>query len=214
VSAAVPLAEREAAQRVAAHVGVAHEEVRTQEFKNPLYLANSGDRCYHCRVEMFEALARLGCERGFPVVVYGAIVDDLGEHRPGMAAADRLGVRAPLLEAGLGKPEVRAIARELGLPVSEKPAAACLSSRIPVGTPVTVERLERIERAEAALARLGFVQFRVRHHGDVARLELDPEGDRRMDDPRVRGQVVAAVKSAGFRFVALDLEGYRAGSLV
>lgn len=212
-SAAVPTAERRAATRVAAFVGVSHHEVETRELENPDYRGNTGDRCYHCRVEMFETLRRIARDRGFGTVAYGAIVDDLGDDRPGMAAAERLGVKAPLLEAGLTKRDVRAIARRLGLPVSAKPAAACLASRIPVGTPVTDERLAQVERAEIALARLGFRQFRVRHHGEVARLELDAEGNRRLHDPELRRRLVADVRAAGFRFVTVDLEGYRSGSL-
>ena len=212
-SAAVPHAERRAASRVAAFVGVEHHEVETRELENPEYRVNTGDRCYHCRVEMFETLRRIASERGYRTVAYGAIVDDLGDDRPGMAAAERFGVRAPLLEAGLTKRDVRAIAHDLRLPVSDKPAAACLASRIPVGTPVTPERLAQVERAELAVAGLGFRQFRVRHHGDVARLELDAEGDRRLHDVELRRRLVAAVRAAGFRFVTVDLEGYRSGSL-
>jgi len=212
-SAAVPLAERQTAAGVAAHLGVEHREVETQELKNPDYRANAGDRCYHCRVEMFACLGGIARSGGYDAVVYGAIADDLEDDRPGMLAADELGVRAPLLEAGWTKEDVRAFAADRGLPVSAKPAAACLGSRIPVGTPVTEARLARVERAESALARLGFHQFRVRYHGDIARLELDPEGDRRLRDPVLRRQVVEAVRGAGFRFVALDLEGYRGGSL-
>jgi uncharacterized protein len=212
-SAAVPHAERRSASRVAAFVGVDHHEVETRELENPEYRGNTGDRCYHCRSEMFETLRRIADDRGYGTVAYGAIVDDLGDDRPGMAAAERFGVRAPLLEAGLTKRDVRAIARDLRLPVSDKPAAACLASRIPVGTPVTPERLMQVERAELAVAGLGFRQFRVRHHGDVARLELDAEGDRRLHDVELRRRLVAAVRAAGFRFVTVDLEGYRSGSL-
>jgi len=130
-----------------------------------------------------------------------------------MAAAEQLGVRAPLLEAGLTKRDVRAIARRMGLPVSDKPAAACLASRIPLGTEVTEERLSQVDRAEIGLAALGFRQFRVRHHGAIARLELDAEGNRRLQDPELRRRLVAAVRAAGFRFVTVDLEGFRSGSL-
>jgi len=212
-SAAVPTAERLAATRVAAFLGMNHHEVETRELENQEYRANTGNRCYHCRVAMLETLQRIARERGYGSVAYGAIVDDLGDDRPGMAAAERLGVKAPLLEAGLTKRDVRAIARGLGLPVSDKPAAACVGSRIPVGTPVTEERLAQVERAEIAVARLGFHQFRVRHHGDVARLELDAEGDRRLQDLELRRRLVADVRAAGFRFVTVDLQGYRTGSL-
>ena len=212
-SASVPIAERQAARQVAAFIGIDHHEVETHELENAEYRKNTGNRCYHCRTEMFESLRGIARERGFGTVAYGAIVDDLGDDRPGMAAAERLGIRAPLLEAGLTKKDVRAIARDLGLPVSDKPAAACLASRIPIGTPVTHERLSQVDRAELALARLGFRQFRVRHHGEVARLELDAEGNRRLHDNELRRRLVAAVRAAGFRFVAVDLEGYRSGSL-
>jgi uncharacterized protein len=211
-SAAVAASERREAERVAEHLGVEHREVETRELEDPNYRANAGDRCYHCRVEMFEKLREIALHEGYDAVVYGAIVDDLGDVRPGMQAARERGVRAPLLEAGLTKDDVRAVAARWALPVAAKPAAACLASRIPVGTPVTAERLARVEFAEAALARRGFRQFRVRHHGDVARLELDADGHRRMRDAALRRQVVEDVRSAGFRFVALDLEGYRSGS--
>lgn len=212
-SPSVPREERASARRVAEHVGVDHEEVETHELEKPEYRVNTGDRCYHCRLEMFDHLIEIARARGFDTVSYGAIVDDLGDDRPGMRAAQERGIRAPLLEAGLTKRDVRSLARSLGLPVSEKPAAACLASRIPVGTPVTVERLRRVELAERAVARLGFRQFRVRHHGEVARLEVDADGDRLLRDPERRRLVVEAVRAAGFRFVAVDLEGYRSGGL-
>ncbi len=213
VSPAVPASERRAAGQVAGFVGVAHLEVETHELSRPEYRRNSGDRCYHCRIEMFETLWSIARRRGYDTLAYGAIVDDIGDDRPGMAAADGLGVRAPLLEAGLNKRDVRTIANNLKLPVADKPAAACLASRIPVGTTVTPERLARVERAEEALARLGLVQFRVRHHGEVARLELDAHGERLLRDPSGRQRIVDAVRDAGFRFVTVDLEGYRAGGL-
>ncbi|NIM01026.1 MAG: ATP-dependent sacrificial sulfur transferase LarE [Acidobacteria bacterium] len=212
-SAAVPAEERASARRVAAHVGVDHDEVETRELENPEYRGNTGDRCYHCRIEMFDHLIGIARARGFDTVSYGAIVDDLGDDRPGMRAAEEYGIRAPLIEAGLTKLDVRALARDLGLPVSDKPATACLASRIPVGTPVTAERLAQVERAERAVARLGFRQFRVRHHGDVARLELDENGSHLLRDDRLRQRLIEEVRAAGFRFVAVDLEGYRSGSL-
>jgi len=212
-SAAVPIAERVAARNVARFVGIDHHEVETSELENLEYRENTGRRCYHCRVEMFRTLRRIANERNFGTVAYGAIVDDLGDDRPGMQAAEQLGIRAPLIEAGFNKREVRAIAHDLGLPVSDKPAAACLASRIPVGTEVTQERLSQVEVAEIAVGRLGFRQFRVRHHGDVARLEFDAEGNRLLADPELRRRLAADVRAAGFRFVTVDLEGYRSGSL-
>ncbi len=213
VSPAVPDGEVEDARSVAAELGARHVVVETHEMQREAYRANAGDRCFHCRTELFEVLGRLAGSHGLEHVAYGAIKDDAADFRPGMRAADRLGALAPLLEADLDKADVRRLARQAGLSVREKPAAACLGSRIPIGVPVTPERLARVGRAEEALRRLGFRQFRVRHHGEVARLELDPDGDARLADPEVRAAVVSAVRQAGYRFVTLDLEGYRTGSL-
>lgn len=212
-SAAVPASDVEDARRVARQLGAPHEIVETRELERSEYAANAGDRCYHCRAELFGKLRSLAAERGFETVAYGAIPDDLCDDRPGMEAARRLGVRAPLLEAGLDKRDIRALAARAGLPVADKPPSACLASRIPVGTEVTRERLEQVGHAEAALKDQGFRQVRVRHHGEIARLELDEEGIRALADPSLRRRVVAAVRGAGFRFVALDLEGYRQASL-
>jgi uncharacterized protein len=213
ISGSLPSGELEEARAIATSLGVAHETVVTREMERAGYRANTGDRCFHCRSELFGVLQRLARERGFSHVAYGAIAEDASDYRPGMRAAEELNVLAPLLEAGIGKAEVRALAAEAGLDVREKPASACLASRIPIGTEVTGERLTEIDRAEAELRRLGFRQLRVRHHGEVARLELDDEGFRRLRDPEVRARVVEAIREAGFRYVALDLEGYRSGSM-
>ncbi len=212
-SPSIPAEEIEDARRVAATLGARHEILSTDELARPGYRANLGDRCYHCRSELFEALERVARERGFGAVAYGAIAEDAGDFRPGMTAAAERGVLAPLLAAGLDKEEVRTLACRAGLAVHDKPASACLSSRIPVGTEVTPERLSQVDRAESALHALGFRHCRVRHHGDVARLELDEDGIRRLGEPAMRSRVAAAVRDAGFRFVAMDLEGYRTGSL-
>ena len=201
------------AGRIASALAVRHEVVDTHEMDRSEYRANSGDRCFHCWTELFEVLERLASEWGFPAVAYGAIADDDAELRPGMRAAEERGILAPLLEAGIGKAGVRTLAAEAGLAVREKPAAACLASRIPVGTEVTVERLGRIERAERGLRGLGFRQFRVRDHGQVARLELDADGQRRITESHYKEEAIRVVQEAGFRFVTVDLEGYRAGSL-
>lgn len=213
VSASVPSGELDDARAIARALGVRHEEVRTRELDNEAYRANRGDRCFHCRSEMFEVFRDLARDRGISAVAYGAIRDDLGDDRPGMRAAEDRGVVAPLLEAGMGKEDVRALAAEAGLAVGDKPASACLASRIPVGTEVTAERLRQVDVAESALRGLGLRQLRVRHHGDVARIELDEEGERLLGRPGMRSEVVRAVRSAGFRYVSLDLEGYRQGSL-
>jgi uncharacterized protein len=212
-SPAVPDAEVQDARRVAAQLGVPHEVVVTREMERLGYVANAGDRCFHCRVELFEVLAELADKRGFPYVAYGAIADDLGEDRPGMRAAAERGVLAPLLEADLGKAEVRLLAADAGLVVGDKPAAACLASRIPTGTEVSPERLRAVGEAEASLRRLGLRQVRVRHHGEIARVETDEDGFVLLREPDLRRAASAAVRAAGFRFVALDLEGYRTGSV-
>ncbi len=213
VSAAVPEHEVDDARRLARQLGARHEVVATGELERESYRANAGDRCFHCRTELFETLGRLARLRGMERVAYGAVTDDMGDFRPGMRAAEAHGAIAPLLEAGLSKGEIRELAGAARLAVRDKPAAACLASRLPVGTEVTRERLGQVERAEAGLRALGFKQLRVRYHGDVARVELDSEGDRRIADPELRAEVVRIVRRAGFRYVALDLEGYRSGSL-
>jgi uncharacterized protein len=212
-SPAVPEAEIEDARRVAARLGARHEVVQTFEMDRPGYRANAGDRCYHCRSELFDVFAELASSRGFEACAYGAIADDLGDDRPGMRAATERGVLAPLLEANLGKEEVRRLAAEAGLPVQDKPAAACLASRIPAGTRVDPGRLRSVGEAEAALKCLGFRHVRVRHHGEIGRLETDDAGFLLLQDPELRRGAVNAVRDAGFRFVALDLEGYRSGGV-
>lgn len=208
-SASLPAADLDDARRVADHAGVRHEVVVTRELRRPGYRANRGDRCFHCRVELFSVLE--GLAERFPgaELAYGAIKDDLGDDRPGMEAARQRGVHAPLLDAGMTKADVRREARRRGIPVADRPAAACLASRIPVGTEVTVGRLRRVERAETALRELGFRRFRVRHRGDLARLELDRDGKRRLDTPGVRSRVAAALVAAGFDRFEEDPAGYR-----
>jgi uncharacterized protein len=213
VSASLPTGDLEDARAVASRLGVQHETVRTRELENRAYRANQGDRCFYCRSEMFDLLWGLARQKSIPAVVYGAILDDESDERPGMRAAAERGVHAPLLEARIGKGEIRELAAEAGLALEDKPASACLASRIPIGTEVTTERLAQVDRAEAALRRLGLRQLRVRHHGEVARLELDADGERLLENPETRSAVVRAVRQAGFRYVALDLEGYRTGSM-
>lgn len=206
--------ELDEAREIARALGARHEVVATREMERPAYRANAGDRCFHCRSELFDVLTGLAGRRGLARIVYGAIADDAGDHRPGMRAAEQRGVAAPLLEAGMSKADVRALAREAGLSVRDKPASACLASRIPAGVEVTPERLAQVDRAESALRELGFGQLRVRHHGDVARLELDDAGYRRLTaDDALRHEAARRVRQAGFRFVALDLQGYRSGSM-
>jgi uncharacterized protein len=201
------------AELVAKALGVEHLVVDTFEIERPEYRANSGDRCFHCRSELFGVLLTLAAQKGIPAVAYGAIVDDLGDHRPGMDAARQLGILAPLLDAGIGKEDARAIALQHNLHIHEKPASACLASRIPIGTEVTPERLDQVRRAEAALRTLGFRRLRVRHHDDLARIELGGDEIDRIANPSLRAEIVGAIKGAGFRYVVVDLAGYRASGL-
>lgn len=210
-SPAYPDSEQEEARLVARALGARLVEVTTAEVELEAYARNHPDRCFHCKEELFDTLEPVQRRLGLAHLTYGATADDAGDHRPGHASAVRRGVRFPLLEAGMAKSEIRAAARELGLPNWNKPSFACLSSRIPHGTPVTMAALRQIEAAEAALKALGFSQVRVRHHGDVARIEVEPD-----EIPRLmqqRESVASAVRQAGYKFVSADLEGYATGNL-
>lgn len=210
-SPAYPESEQEEARMLADRLGARLVEVSTNEVELEAYRRNNPDRCFHCKEELFETLEPVRRELGLEHLAYGATADDAGDHRPGHGSAVRRGVRFPLLEAGMGKAEIRAAARSLGLPNWNKPSFACLSSRIPHGIEVTVDALRQIEAAEAAIKALGFTQVRVRHHGDVARIEVEPGEISRLLSERER--VVAALRAAGYTFVSLDLEGYTTGSL-
>jgi pyridinium-3,5-biscarboxylic acid mononucleotide sulfurtransferase len=210
-SPAYPEAEQEAARSLARRLGARLVEVDTHEVELDAYRRNGPDRCFHCKEELFETVEPIRRRLGLAHLAYGANADDAGDHRPGHASAERRGVRFPLLEAGMGKSEIRSAARSLGLPNWDKPSFACLSSRLPHGFEVTVAALRQVEAAETAVRALGFGQVRVRHHGDVARIEVDPGEIGRLVE--LREQVVDGVRSAGFAFVALDLEGYATGSL-
>lgn len=212
-SPSLPRRHLERAKDIAAQFGFSHRIFQTCELANPGYAANRGDRCYHCKSELFTRLTRMARDLGFAVVADGTNADDTGDYRPGRKAAAERGVRSPLLELGFTKADIRAASRRWNLPTADEPATACLSSRIPVGTEVTEEILNRIERAEAALESLGFRQIRVRYHGEVARIELGADEMGRMLEPGIRENAAHLVRSCGFRFVALDLAGYRTGSL-
>jgi uncharacterized protein len=194
-------------------LGVRHEFIETHEMENPKYRANAADRCYYCKDELFSVLDTMAQERGFGAIAYGVNADDTLDFRPGHRAAREHRVLAPLLDAGLHKPEIRLLSERAGLPTWDRPASACLSSRVPYGTEVTPERLAQIERGEAALRELGFRQFRVRLHDKLARVEIAPEEMARALSPEMAAAISARLKAAGFTFVALDLEGYRQGSL-
>lgn len=190
-----------------------HELIETHEFENPLYVANQADRCYHCKTELFGVLEKLRTARGFGAVAYGVNADDMKDFRPGHRAASEFGVVAPLLEAGLTKAEIRELSRHAGLPTWDRPASACLSSRVPYGTPVSAETLARIESAERALRKFGFRQVRVRSHGDLARIEIDRNELPRAMQAEMRESIGEQIRATGFTDVVIDPEGYRQGSL-
>jgi uncharacterized protein len=213
-SASLAAGELTNARQVAALVGIRHEVVATEELANPDYLRNAPDRCFHCKTELYSQLTPIARRFDLAVIVNGANVDDLGDYRPGMIAARDYQVRSPLAECGIDKAGVRELARHWGLPVWDKPASPCLSSRIAYGEAVTPERLAMIDQAEQALRALGLGVARVRYHqGDVARIEAPPEAIERLARADTRNDLVKRLKALGFKFVALDLEGFRSGSL-
>jgi len=213
VSASYPESHREMAEEIVSRFALPHRFVETHEMDRPGYRANASDRCYHCKSELFEVMDRLGAELGFDVIAYGVNTDDTRDFRPGHRAAHEHSVRAPFLSVGLSKAEIRALSRVAGLPTADLPASACLSSRLPYGTEVTEERLRQVEQGEERLRALGFRQVRLRHHGELARIEIEPSELPRALDPAMTARIVEHVKPLGFRYVALDLEGYRTGSL-
>jgi pyridinium-3,5-biscarboxylic acid mononucleotide sulfurtransferase len=190
-----------------------HEFVETREMENPAYRANAADRCFYCKDELFSVLDALALQRGFTATAYGVNADDTLDFRPGHRAAKEHRVLAPLLDVGMRKSEIRALSQRAGLPTWDRPASACLASRVPYGTEVTPERLSLIERGEAALRALGFRQFRVRLHDKLARVEIAPDEMPRALSPDMAAAIARALKAAGFAYVSLDLEGYRQGSL-
>jgi len=212
-SASYPERHRRMALSIAQQFALNHEIIQTAELERPEYRANNPDRCYHCKNELFTHLARLAGERGFAAVADGSNADDRGDYRPGRRAAQELGVISPLDEAGLTKDDVRALSREAGLPTWDEPASACLSSRIPYFSEVTEAKLQVIEQAEEAVRALGFRVLRVRHHGEIARIEVARDEMSRLLDPEIGGAVDRALRLLGFRFVTVDLKGYRLGSL-
>ncbi len=211
ISPSLPPGELEQARSLAKEIGTTLLEVETNELENPAYAANPDNRCYFCKKELFREVLPIARARKIPWVVDGLNADDLTDHRPGRVATDEAGVRHPLVEAGFHKSEVRDYARVLGLPNWNKPALACLSSRVPSGDPIDAELLQRIGQAESSLQALGFRGFRVRCHGELARLELPPPQLGRALEQRE--QISRSLRQLGFRFVTLDLEGYRRGSL-
>ena len=205
--------ELEPGREAARLIGIAHREVVTREMDNPAYVANNPDRCYHCKTELFKALSAVAHDEDYAAILVGYIADDKGDYRPGIAAGEEWHIRAPLMDAGLYKDEIRELSQAMGLPTWDKPGLACLSSRFPYGTPIQIAGLKQVDRAESFLHSLGFVQCRVRHHNETARIEVTAADIAQFADPALRESVVARLKELGYAYVTLDLQGFRSGSL-
>ena len=212
-SASIPESHKRDAEAFAKQFGIRHEYIATSEFDNPDYAKNGPDRCFHCKDELFTVLERIAQERGIVHIVYGVNRDDLGDYRPGQRAAKLHEVEAPLVAAGLTKAEIRELSREAGLPTWDRPAAACLSSRIPYGTPVTIQNVKQVELGEEEMKALGFRQFRTRFHGEMVRIEVAREELPLAMSLEMADRLTAIFRHLGYKYVALDLEGYRQGSL-
>jgi pyridinium-3,5-biscarboxylic acid mononucleotide sulfurtransferase len=212
-SASIPESHKRDAEALARDFGFRHEYIETYEFDNPEYAANNPDRCFHCKDELFTRLEQVGTERGCANIVYGVNRDDLGDYRPGQNAAKIHQVKAPLVEANLTKAEIRELSKLAGLPTWDRPASACLSSRVPYGTPVTKETVKTVEAGEEALKALGFRQFRVRFHGELVRIEVARDEMEKALSPEMAARFVEIFKPLGFHYVTLDLEGYRQGAM-
>jgi pyridinium-3,5-biscarboxylic acid mononucleotide sulfurtransferase len=212
-SASLPQSHKRDAEAFVSGFGIAHEYVETREFDTPEYVRNGPDRCFHCKNELFTRLDEIGRERGIEHIVYGVNTDDFADYRPGQDAARQHKVTAPLADAGMSKAEIRELSRLAGLPTWDRPASACLSSRIPYGTPVTIQTVKTVETGEEEIKTLGFRQYRVRFHGELVRIEIAPDELERALDPQMAREFTRIFKALGFRYVTLDLEGYRQGSL-
>jgi pyridinium-3,5-biscarboxylic acid mononucleotide sulfurtransferase len=213
VSAIHPRKEREEALRFTGERGIEHILIESQESTLPEFLANNPDRCYHCKKSLIRQIGPLASQRGIPHIAHGANLDDLGDYRPGWQAAEEAGILAPLVEVGFRKAEIRALSRDLGLPTWNRPSKACLASRIPYGEPIQEDKLRRVEEAEEVLAELGLIQYRVRHHGMLARIEVEATDLDRIMRPEVRRRLVERLRDLGFLHITLDLEGFLSGSL-
>ena len=212
-SASLPASHKRDAEAFVQRFGIVHEYVRTTEFENPDFARNDPNRCFHCKDELFTRLEEVGRARGYAHVIYGVNSDDLSDYRPGQNAAKKHQVAAPLAEAGLNKAEIRELSRLADLPTWDRPASACLSSRIPYGTPVTIETVKTVETGEELIKELGFRQFRVRFHGEIVRIEIARDEMPKALTMEMAQRFTAIFKELGFRYVALDLEGYRQGSM-
>ena len=213
VSDIFPLREEQDARIFTREQGIEHVFFRFEETALPAFVSNRPDRCYHCKKFLFQKMLQIARDRGIHHVVHGANADDLEDYRPGLKAAQEMGILAPLLEVGLNKEDIRLLSKRMGLSQWDKPPMACLATRIPYGSPITAEKLQMIEKAEAFLFEMNVRQCRVRHHGSVARIELDAEGQKIIMDPDVRNAIVGKFREIGFLHVALDLEGYVSGSM-
>ena len=212
-SASIPESHKRDAEAFARQFGIHHQYVQTAEFDNPDYVKNDANRCFHCKDELFTVLERVAAERDISHIIYGVNKDDLGDYRPGQRAAQMHNVCAPMVDAGLTKADIRELSRRAGLPTWDRPAAACLSSRIPYGTPVTIQNVKTVELGEDEIKTLGFRQFRTRFHGEMVRIEIAPDELPRALDIEMARRFTAIFKRLGYKYVALDLEGYRQGSL-
>ena len=212
-SPSIPASHKRDAAEYARICGFRHEFIPTFEFDNPAYVRNDANRCFHCKDELFLRLEQVAAERGVAHIIYGVNQDDLGDYRPGQQAAKIHSVKAPLVEAGLRKAEIRELSRQAGLPFWDRPAAACLSSRVPYGTEVTPETIGRIEAGEEELKKLGFRQFRVRFHGELVRIEIEPDELPNALSLEMASRLTAVFKPLGFHYITLDLEGYRQGAM-
>jgi uncharacterized protein len=212
VSASLAPRELDEARELAARIGITHRLEDSSETRLPQYLVNDENRCYHCKIELYTICGRVAGELDLSVIVNGLNTDDLADYRPGNRAAEEAGVRSPFVELGFDKSTIREHSRRLGLPTADKPELACLASRFPTGTPISISGLEQVAAAEEVVAGLGFSQYRVRFHGDLARIEVPASEIERLGDASIREQLVEGVRSAGFRFVTIDLAGYSRGS--
>jgi uncharacterized protein len=212
-SASIPESHKRDAEAFVNQFSIPHEYIETHEFDNPDYVKNDANRCFHCKDELFTRLDEIGRQRGIAHIIYGVNQDDLGDYRPGQKAAKLHQVKAPLVEAGLTKPEIRELSRRAGLPTWDRPAAACLSSRIPYGTPVTIANVKTVEVGEEEIKTLGFRQFRVRFHGELVRIEIARDELQKAFNLEMAGKFTDIFRKLGFKFVTLDLQGYRQGSL-
>jgi uncharacterized protein len=213
ISDSYPEREMQAAQDIAKQIGIRFETVNTDELEMEGYASNPTNRCYFCKTELFTKLKPIAEKYRVSTIVYGAIPDDVGDYRPGMDAAKSMGIKAPLIDTNLTKADIREVSKHWGLPTWDKPAFACLSSRFPYGTRITRDLLRQVDRAEQFLYDLGVRQFRVRHHGDLARIELEPSEIPQISTKSIRSQIDEYFKLLGYQYVTLDLQGYRSGSL-